>query len=130
MILGKEDIINRDDLATEDIEVPEWKGSIRLKTMTGTERDAYEASIFKQGKNDFQNLRSKLLARCIVDDKGKRLFKDADIDLLGTKSAMVLDRLFDKAQQMNGMRAKDAELLLKNSESGQSDDSASGSQES
>jgi len=131
MILGKEDIIARDDLAIEDIETPEWSGIVRLRTLTGTERDAYEASIFKPGgKSDYNNLRAKLLVKCIVDDKGKRVFKDNEIDLLGNKSASVLDRLFARAQKLNGMGAKDAEEILKNLESGQSDDSASGSHES
>lgn len=131
MILGKDEIIGKDDLATEVVEVPEWGGEVILRTLTASERDAYEASIFKPGgKSDYQNLRSKLLARCMVDDKGKRLFKDSEVDTLGAKSARVLDRLFDRAQKLNGMGAKDAEEMLKNLESGQSDDSASGSRES
>jgi hypothetical protein len=128
MILGKEEIINKDDLLTEEVPVEEWGGSILLRTMTATERDAYEASVFKgQGKSDFNNLRSKLLSKCIVDEKGKRLFKDSEIDALGAKSANVIDRLYDKALDMNGMKAKNAEELIKNLKSDQNGDSASGS---
>jgi hypothetical protein len=130
MILGKEAILGINDLTHEDVDVPAWGGTIRLRTLTGSERDAYESSIFKQGKSDFQNIRAKLLARCIVDDKGKRLFKDAEIEALGSKSAAVLDMLFIKAQKLNGMGVNDKEDMIKNLESGQNEDSASGSQES
>jgi hypothetical protein len=128
-VLGKEDILGAKDLITEDVEVSEWGGTVRLKMMTGTERDAYESSIFKQGKANFANIRAKLLARCLVDDKGNRMFKDIDIEALGAKSSRVLDLLFDRAQKLNGLGIKDKEELIKNSESDQSEDSASGSQE-
>lgn len=131
MILGKDEIMALNDLAHEDVEIPEWGGAVRLKTLTGTERDAYEASIFRPGgKSDYNNIRAKLLARCIVDEKGKRLFKDIEVDALGAKSALVLDRLFERAQKLNGMGVKAAEEMTKNSESGQSGDSASGLPES
>jgi hypothetical protein len=118
------------DLTFEDIEVPEWGCTVRIKGMTAAERDDFEASrITGKGKNrdvNLKNMRAALLVRVIVDPATDELvFTKADIFRLGEKSAGVLDRLFDKAQILSGIRDEDVEELVGNSEPGQSDDSPS-----
>ncbi len=49
-LLTKDDILGADDLATEDVEVPEWGGCVRVRALTGTERDAFEAAMFRMPK--------------------------------------------------------------------------------
>lgn len=116
-LLSKEAILKAEDMATEDIEVPEWGGTIRLTTMTGTQRDSFEdKSMDQRGANPKMNLvnfRARLLAICIVDDSGRRVFSDSEITLLGQKSAAILERLFSKARELNGMNEKDVEELTK-----------------
>jgi len=46
MTLNKEQILRADDLKTEEVDVPEWGGSVRVRVLTGTERDAFESSIY------------------------------------------------------------------------------------
>ncbi|MFE3382837.1 hypothetical protein [Streptomyces anulatus] len=41
--LSAEQILDADDLAIEDVPVPEWGGTVRVKGMSGTERDRFEA---------------------------------------------------------------------------------------
>ncbi len=131
--LKKDDILGVDDLYFEDVEVPEWGGKVRIRCMTGSERDAYESSLYeirgKEVKMNRDNLRSKLLSKVLVDDKNERLFNDAEIKLLGRKNGKVLDRLFDVAQKINGLREEDVKELGKNSESGGVDTSISPSLE-
>jgi hypothetical protein len=129
MILGKEEILKQQDLDYRDEEVPEWCGTVRIRMMTGTERDSFENSIYKGGKQDMQNIRSKLLVNCLIDGEGKRLFKQADIEQLGGKSAAVLDRLFKIAQELNGMGAGEVELLAKNLGNEETDTLSSSSRE-
>ncbi|MYV58044.1 hypothetical protein [Streptomyces sp. SID3212] len=116
-LLNKDAILKADDMVFEDIPVPEWGGDIRLKTMTGTQRDAFEdKSMDQRGKDPKMNLtnfRARLLALCIVNEDGRRVFSDGEITLLGQKSANVLERLFNKAREMNGMDDKDVEELTK-----------------
>lgn len=89
-----------------------------LKEMTGTERDAYEQSLFIMNNNKPQmtmdNARAKLLVKVLCDEKGKRLFKDTDISALGTLPARIMDKLFNKAQVMNGISDEDIDELTKN----------------
>ena len=42
-ILTRDEILESEDLATETVSVPEWGGSVIVRALTGTERDAYEA---------------------------------------------------------------------------------------
>lgn len=119
-ILNREDILKAQDLVTEEVEVPEWGGSVFIRTMTGAERNAFELEVVPgvaDGSNrmDVLNMREKLLVKVIVDDKGQRLFTDKDIKALGEKSAAALDRLFEVAQRLNRLSARDVEELEKNS---------------
>lgn len=116
--LSKEDILKQEDLKYVEVDCPEWGGKVRLKTMTGLERDSFEASLFdgKAGseKTNLKNLRAKLLAICLVNGEGKRLFGDREIDALGGKSAKALDKLYTIASELNAIGAKDVDELTKN----------------
>lgn len=113
--LSRDDILNFEDITTEVVEVPEWGGSVRLKVLSAAERDAFEASTVttKGGKQkpNLANLRARLVARCIVDEDGKRVFESGDVARLGNKSSRALDRLFTKCQELNGFSDKDVEEL-------------------
>ena len=128
-MLTKAQILQADDLPTEVVEVPEWGGSVTVRTLTGTERDAFEESITKRRGDSVEvnmiNLRAKLCAMTMIDDDGERYFSDADVAELGKKSANVLDRIFAVAQRLNGFGQDDIKELAKNSEAAQSGDSTS-----
>jgi len=117
MLLNKDQILAAEDLPFRDVDVPEWKGTIRVRTMTGGERDAFEASIYdtdkdgvKLNRNDF---RAKLLSKVIVDENGTRLFTDKEIEKLSGKSAKAIQRLFDVAQEINGISKAEQEVIEK-----------------
>lgn len=115
MLLKKEDILKASDLETNEVDVPEWGGKIRLKSMTAGERDRFEEEVTKmREKKTFENIRAKFLALCIVDENNELLFTGSDIQELGKKSAKVIDRLFTEAQSLNGLGDKDVEELSKN----------------
>lgn len=113
-LLGRDAILAADDTQVEDVAVPEWGGTVRIKGLTGTERDQYEAWIISgKGKNrniNLRNSRAKLVMMAVVDADGKRVFDEADIIRLGAKSALGLQRVFDKAAALSGL---DEETLEK-----------------
>jgi hypothetical protein len=116
MRLSRDDILKSDDLATEEVSVPEWGGSVLVRGMTGRERDEFEAQAMDQrsGRMNLANARAKIVARCVVGDDGKRLFDAADIDVLGEKSGAALDRLFEVATRLSGLGSRDVEELSQN----------------
>ena len=128
-LLTRDAILQVQDLPTEQVHIPEWGGDVLVRALTGAERDRFEQSIVEQrGKNtrmNLQNIRAKLVALTVVDEQGNRIFKDEDVKWLGNKSAAALDRIFEVAQRLSGLRDEDVEELAKNSESDLSDDSTS-----
>ena len=118
-LLSKTAILAAQDLQTEDVEVPEWGGAVRVRSFTGRERDAFESSMVRgDGRDrrvDLTNMRARLVGLTVIDEAGQRLFTDDEVDLLGAKSGAALDRVFAVAQKLNGLSGADVEELSKNS---------------
>lgn len=121
MRLTREQILQADDLPKQPVPVPEWGGEVYVRTLTGHERDAWEAEcVLFDGRKATTNMdalnrtRARLCARCICDETGKRLFTDEDIEALGAKSAAALDRVYEVAAKLNKVSKEDLEELAKN----------------
>ena len=129
MSLNRDDILKAQDIQIEELQVPEWGGSVFVKGMTGAERDSFEASIVEtRGKNtkvNMQNIRAKLVAYSACDKEGTLLFEPKDIKDLGKKSAAALQRVFDKASELSGISEKDIGELAEGLDENPSDGSAS-----
>jgi len=130
MLLNKEQIRQAADIQTQDIEVPEWGGTVRLKSLTGAERDRFEAGVVQgQGRNttvNMKNLRAKLVAQSAIAEDGSALFTEEDVQWLGEKSAKALNRLFSAAQTLSGLTDGDVKELTENFTNARSEGSISG----
>jgi hypothetical protein len=129
-LLGREGILNANDMKTEDVPVPEWGGEVRIRTLTGTERDEFEASMVEMkkdgsAKRNVENVRARLLILCIINERGEQMFNRADIKLLGRKSAAALDRVANACNKLNAFSEEDIEELAENFDSAPSEDSTS-----
>lgn len=128
-MLSKDQILAADDIPTKLVSVPEWGGDVRMRGLTGTERDQYEASLFQQrGEKRVlrtENARARLVALCLIGDDGERMFSDAEMKELGRKSGKVLDRLFDEARKLSGLGNDDVEELVEGFGDAQSDEPGS-----
>lgn len=114
-LLSKDQITAADDRKWEDVDVPEWGGTVRLLGMSGTERNAYQSSLVvlgHDGKPTRMNMTdqlAKLVARCLVGEDFERLFTDKEVRDLGAKNGAVLERLGEIAQRLSGLRKEDVE---------------------
>jgi hypothetical protein len=111
--LSLDQIRTADDIQEEDVEVPEWGGKVRVRGMTGTQRDKWENDLLRVRGNkrslDLQNARARLVARTCVQP----VFSVADAEWLGMKSAAALERVFDVARRLSGLTDTDIEELTK-----------------
>jgi len=116
--LSREEILQINDLPTEDVYIEQWGAWVRVRGLTAAERDKFEQSIIeRKGKStqmNLQNIRAKLVALCVVDENGNRIFTDADVEALGKKSAQALDKIFSVAQKLSGLTPEDVEEMLGN----------------
>ena len=98
MLLNREQILGVDDLRTLIVNVPEWGGDIKLRTMSIAAQLEYE-KIKDNGEQ--RELLLGLLCESIVDEDNKPLFNKDDLDALSKKSTTVLCRLFNQALDLN-----------------------------
>lgn len=116
-MLSAEQILKANDLAElKKVDVPEWGDFVYVRKMSGIERDRWELLVSKSVDSPMKaNVRASLCAMTICDDKGNRLFTDNQINALGAKSAVALNRVFEKSQKLNRLTDDDLEELEKNS---------------
>ncbi|MGI3229956.1 hypothetical protein ACRJ4B_49760 [Streptomyces sp. GTA36] len=118
--LSAEQILGADDLAYEDVPVPEWGGTVRVRELPGTERDKFEAQfVGKDGASvrmeGLEGFRARLAAASIVDKDGKQMFRSvAEAKRLGEKSAAALQRVCDAATRLSKMSEDDVKELAGN----------------
>jgi hypothetical protein len=123
-VLTKADINVADDIQVKEVKVPEWGGSVFIRTMTGNEQDDYESSVYanKMTKGKFL---ACLCSKTICDEKGNRLYSDdpGEIESLGHRSAAALSRIFKASLKLNRIPQSEIDELEKNSVSGLGADS-------
>lgn len=108
MALNKAAILAAGDYKLEKVPVPEWGGDVFIKTISGVDRDRFEEGYSEQR---MKNFRSRFLVLTLSDENGGRLFTDAEVEELGKKSSLVLNRLFDKAWSLNAFTNEAVEEL-------------------
>lgn len=110
--LSASQILEQPTLIIEELYVPEWKGKIRLKHLSAKERDDFETSMVKMGKNGRQemnnsNFRARLVQLAAVKEDGAPLFTRHDIRTLGSLPAAGLQRVFNKINEMSAFSEED-----------------------
>jgi len=134
----KDEILAIDDLPTEPVDTPEWAPAapkVWVRGLTASERDAFEQDMLEEThvgkktrvttKRRVENIRAALVVRSVVDEKGVRVFEDKDTARLGRKSALVVNRLWEKARELSGMTEEDVEELAEGFDEAQDDDASS-----
>lgn len=127
-LLNRELILAADDLPTKDVPVPQWGGDVRVRSLTGTERDQFECDMIaarRDGQISPGNIRARYAAMCIVGEDGQNVFTMADIEALGRKSAAALDKVYQEILSFNALSEDDVDELVGNSEPAPNDGSTS-----
>lgn len=128
-ILTRDDILKADDIKTERVEVPEWGGTVIVKSLTGRQRDEFEGSMIEQRRGkavmNTANMRAKLVAWACVDESGERLFTNADITDLGEHNAAPVNRIYTVAAKLSGLSDDDVDEMVGKSEGSRGSSSSS-----
>ena len=125
--VNREQIRAAQDRRFEEVPVPEWGGMARVRSLTGRERDEFEASVLREKKKgrgrelNLENYRAKLVAISVVDEQGEPILSERDVAWLGEKNAACLQRICDKANELSGLTDADVEELVEDFGSDPSD---------
>lgn len=115
-VLTRDEILARSGkLKVERVRVPEFGGDVLVRELTARQRDEFDESNIKgRGKNMqvvLKNMRAKLVARSVVDEDGRQVFTEADIEAMGELPAAGLEKIFAVAQRLNGITQEDVDEL-------------------
>lgn len=121
-LLSRKEILAIDDAVYEYIDMPEWGGTIRVKSLSGTERRAYERSLIVIGDGKdvevnwdaYDTSQPRLVSMSIVDKFGKPEFSIKDITKLGQKSSANLQRVFEVCQRISALDKKSIQETAEN----------------
>lgn len=106
-ILTRDQIIAVQDLETEEVAVPQWGGSVLVRSLTARERGQLLSSIVDQRANGrtvkLAEVQVRTCAMAIVDAQGNRMFGEEDVSKLGRKSSGALQIVFEVAQRLSGL---------------------------
>lgn len=94
-------------LEWEEIEVPEWGGSVIVRQFAGADTDAIADMLDKRDpktgrKITRAGLRPYILIRAIVDENGERIFNHKDAEYLAGLPVRVTNRIIEVLQRLNG----------------------------
>lgn len=110
-VLSREDVLNASDCSPVPVDVPEWGGRLFVRPMPGSARDQFELETARLRRaaggadalGGMTNIRARLVAASACDEAGKLLFTAADVEILGQRSGVALDRVFDVSRRVNGL---------------------------
>lgn len=106
--LTRDAILAATSLATEEVEVPAWGGTVVVRELDGESRDEWEATTWTMRNGtavqDLSNARAKLVALSIVDhETGEPMFTRQDVYALGKLSGTALAEVFSVACRLSGL---------------------------
>lgn len=112
MPVTKESILSPDPLRIEPVEAAECGGTVYVRQLDGTEFLEWVAG----GPDDETVIKKlvRLVVACLCDENRTPLLDAADADALGKRNADLLQRLIDKAKEVNGIGKKAHEANVKN----------------
>lgn len=109
--LSRESILNVDDLRREEMEIPEWKGVITVRSLRGSERDRWARDVLDERGKPKENLNAMLIYYGCEEPK----FEKEDIEILQQKSVAVTERIVRKIMELSGISLESVDEIRKNS---------------
>jgi hypothetical protein len=116
-------LLNANDIKVEAIDIPAWGGTYYLRVISGKAREQFEEA-YSQEK--MKNFRLRFLVLTLCDEEGKPILADSDMDALGERSSVEINRVFDAAWKLNAFTQEAVDALGEGSQNAPSDASSSG----
>ena len=90
-MLTRDQILNAQDIEFDEVDVPEWAGTVKIRTFNGKDRDWFEQRhISKDGEtigSHLINARVDAVVLSACDEAGNLIFERKDIEVLNKRAA-------------------------------------------
>ena len=112
-LLNRDAILNAQDVATKEVDVPEWGGMIRVRSMTVSERNEFARRA--ASSEEKTSVGAWLVTLLAIDESGNRLFKAEDIEELEKRNFKAVDTVVNAILEVNQIGDKEVEAAEKKS---------------
>lgn len=122
----RDQILAKQDIPSEMVDVPEWGVKVEVRGMTGAERTRImDKATQNAGDVNLQFVYPEIVIATAFDpESGEQVFKPSDRDALLAKSATALDRIAAVGMRLSGFTAESADDMGKDSSATDSEDSS------
>ena len=122
----RDQILAKQDIPSEMVDVPEWGVKVEVRGMTGAERTRImDKATQNAGDVNLQFVYPEIVIATAFDPEGgEQVFKPGDRDALLAKSATALDRIAAVGMRLSGFTAESADDMGKDFSATDSEDSS------
>ena len=98
--LNAESILAAEDFMFAEVDVPEWGGKVRVRSLSGSQRTMIKKAVENKDTDDLEEL---ITVMSVVDDDGKRILQRKQIPQLKEKSTAPISRIAQKVMEISGI---------------------------
>ena len=103
-ITNANEILAKDDFTYAEIDVPEWGGTLRLRSLSGVQRTIITARAQKN-KITADGLYEQMVIMAAVDEDGKPIFEERQhLEMLKMRNSSVTKRIGEKVMEISGFK--------------------------
>ena len=97
---------------TDEVDVPEWGGTVLVREMTAAEVDEVSSGMIDGTKVDTSKVQGrmpKIVSWCVIDAEQKPVFKRGDVERLAKLAFNPIIRVATRALELSGLVEEDEE---------------------
>lgn len=102
-MLTAQDILRAQDLKVQQVECPEWGGTVYVREMTAAEATRIQGLATEESVTFTPETMATVVGLTLCDAQGQRLFQDEAVVELQQKNNKVITRLFFAAMTVAGL---------------------------
>lgn len=112
-MLNREQLLASLQTRFEDVPVDGLSDTVRIRVMSGYDRDAFQKVLQEQGITDSVYF-GALIVACVLNEDGSPMFTDAEVDTLRGSHAELVRSIGLACQRVNGLGKKAEDDAAKN----------------
>ena len=124
--LSRDDILNAQDFRTDEVDVPEWGGTVLVRELSAPEMLKVRLRVFEEEDEEGEsriNLAEyaenipAMISWCVVDERGMSILSIDDVNRLSAKSVRPANRIIAKLMKLSRLaenEGKDEKAEAKN----------------
>lgn len=127
--LSRDEILSVEDYVTDVVDAHEWGGKVRVRSLEASHRARIESTTYEvnragKGYEKITDMAVKVVIWGCINEKGDRLFSDADLKALMKKNPAPIERIENRILELSGLKQGAVEAAAEDFSDAQSSNSS------